>query len=177
MVSSKHILRNSEELNRLSERIHVASRGRRASDPASLDRHLEACREFHERFDSLMYPGGCAVFNRVRQHDPHALETAVTFLLGLSQGVPLAMAGALSTFRSCAIAIGASCDRLPGSANQAGIRGDVQSNAQDWTRSLLDARITCPALGRRVEGAEGGTAVNPQGEPVRWRSRTSRHVD
>lgn len=81
MVSSKHILRNSEELNRLSERIHVASRGRRASDPASLDRHLEACREFHERFDSLMYPGGCAVFNRVRQHDPHALETAVTFLL------------------------------------------------------------------------------------------------
>lgn len=81
MVSSKHILRNSEELNRLSERIHVASRGRRASDPASLDKHLEACREFHERFDSLMYPGGCAVFNRVRQHDPHALETAVTFLL------------------------------------------------------------------------------------------------
>lgn len=36
------------------------------------------------------------------------------------------MAGALSTFRSCAIAIGASCDRLPGSANQAGIRGDVR---------------------------------------------------
>ena len=81
MVSTKHVLRNSEELNRLHEHVRAASEELRGSDPASVEKHMEACREFHERFDTLAYPGGRAGFDRVRQHDPDALEAAIAFLL------------------------------------------------------------------------------------------------
>ena len=76
MVSARYILRDSEELNRLRAHINALSRERPHSDA-----HREACREFHARFDSLVYPGGGALFNRVRHHDPQALDAALAFLL------------------------------------------------------------------------------------------------
>lgn len=76
MVSVRHILRNSEELNRLTSRIDALACERPRSEA-----HLEACREFHARFDTLCFPGGDALFNRVRQHDPQALDAAIAFLL------------------------------------------------------------------------------------------------
>lgn len=76
MVSARHILRNSEELNRLTSRVNALARERPRSEA-----HSEACREFHARFDTLVFPGGAALFNRVRQHDPQALDAAIAFLL------------------------------------------------------------------------------------------------
>lgn len=80
MLSLKQIQKNSAELRRLNERINVTVRSRSNSleDRAEWD---HACAEFHERFDTLAFPGGSEMLQRVRKNDPDALEAAVSFLV------------------------------------------------------------------------------------------------
>jgi len=80
MLSLQEILDNSTEIRRLCDRIkitgpvmHLSSEHRKAHDVA--------CKEYHQRFDSLAFPGGGAMLNRVRQNDPIAIESAIRFLV------------------------------------------------------------------------------------------------
>jgi hypothetical protein len=80
MLSIKQIHQNSEELRRLNERMRATVLLR---DKSPIDRvqWKQACDEFHRRFDSLAYPGGLKMFERVRVSEPAALETAIRFLV------------------------------------------------------------------------------------------------
>jgi hypothetical protein len=79
MLSHRHILENSAELCRITHRINVSVQKRNNS--AVEKAHWEqACIEFHNSFDRLVFPGGSELFYRVRENDPTALEAAVRFL-------------------------------------------------------------------------------------------------
>lgn len=42
---------------------------------------LRACREFHDRYDGLAFPGGYSdAFERIHSGDPDAIEAAICFL-------------------------------------------------------------------------------------------------
>lgn len=79
MLSQSQILKNSGELRRLSDRIHETVRARSNSQEDKAQ-WKHACAEFHQKFDSLCFPGGAEMFNRVRNNDPVALEAAIRFL-------------------------------------------------------------------------------------------------
>lgn len=80
LLSIKQIKRNSDELRTLKERIRTTYAERRRSSEHTAEWE-QACAEFHSRFDALSFPGGNAVFERVRQNDPDALEAALRFLV------------------------------------------------------------------------------------------------
>lgn len=79
MLSQSPILKNSAELSRLSDRIHATVRTRSNSQEDKAQ-WQHACAEFHQKFDSLCFPGGAEMFNRVRNNEPAALEAAIRFL-------------------------------------------------------------------------------------------------
>ena len=80
MLNQSQILKNSAELRRLNDQINTTVRTRSCSreDRAQWE---HACAEFHQRFDSLSFPGGAEMLSRVRKNDPAALEAAVRFLV------------------------------------------------------------------------------------------------
>lgn len=80
MPSQSQILKNSAELRRLSDRIHETVRTRSNSQEDRAE-WQHACAEFHQKFDSLCFPGGAEMFSRVRENDPAALEAAIRFLV------------------------------------------------------------------------------------------------
>lgn len=80
MLSQSQILKNSAELRRFSELIHTTVRTL-SNSPEDRAQWEDACAEFHRKFDSLCFPGGAEMFNRVRKNDPEALEAAIRFLV------------------------------------------------------------------------------------------------
>lgn len=80
MNSLERISQNSKEVNRLLARINALVLERDAS-PTLRAEWQAACEEFYARYDSLCFPGGAAMLERVRSGDHSALEAAVQFLL------------------------------------------------------------------------------------------------
>ncbi|GAA5081865.1 hypothetical protein GCM10025759_32680 [Lysobacter panacisoli] len=80
MVSLKRIRESSAEIRRLNERIGQTVLTR-SNSPAEREAWERACAEFHQRFDSLAFPGGHEVLDRIRADDPSAVEAAVSFLV------------------------------------------------------------------------------------------------
>lgn len=80
MQSLKRIQQNSQEINRLLARINALVKERYAS-PAQRAEWQAACEDFYARYDSLSFPGGAAMLDRVRSGDRNAVEAAVQFLL------------------------------------------------------------------------------------------------
>lgn len=80
MLSQSQILKNSAEIRRFSDRIHTTVRTR-SNSPEDRAQWEDACSEFHRKFDSLCFPSGAEMFNRVRKNDPEALEAAIRFLV------------------------------------------------------------------------------------------------
>jgi hypothetical protein len=76
----KSMLANAEEIRRLHTRIHetVRLRERSAEDR---QQWLQACREFHTRYDALAFPGSYGdAFERMAAGEPEAIEAALVFL-------------------------------------------------------------------------------------------------
>jgi hypothetical protein len=70
------IARNAAELHLLHTRVHETWRQR----PGSPE-HLAACSGFRDAYDALAFPGGLAEgLERLRTHDPEAVENAIKFL-------------------------------------------------------------------------------------------------
>jgi len=80
MNSLERISQDSKEVNRLLARINALVLERDAS-PTLRAEWQAACEEFYARYDSLCFPGGAAMLERVRGGDHSALEAAVQFLL------------------------------------------------------------------------------------------------
>ncbi|MGW8390907.1 hypothetical protein [Pseudoduganella sp. HUAS MS19] len=80
MQSLERIQQNSREINRLLARINALVQERDAS-PAQRAEWQAACQDFYARYDSLCFPGGAAMLERVRSGDPDAVEAALLFLL------------------------------------------------------------------------------------------------
>ncbi|WP_374579910.1 hypothetical protein [Pseudoduganella sp.] len=80
MQSLERIQQNSREINRLLAQINALVQERHAS-PAQRAAWQAACEDFYARYDSLCFPGGAAMLERVRSGDPDAVEAAVQFLL------------------------------------------------------------------------------------------------
>ena len=60
--------------------INALAQDRHAS-PAQRAAWQAACEEFYARYDSLCFPGGAAMLERVRGGDPAAIDAAVQFLV------------------------------------------------------------------------------------------------
>jgi hypothetical protein len=68
------------EINRLHRRIHETV-VRRGEGPAFRAAWIEACAEFHRRYDALAFPGGySAALERFKAGDPSVVEPALCFL-------------------------------------------------------------------------------------------------
>lgn len=80
MKSLERIKQNSQEINRMLAHINALVQVRDDS-PAQRAQWQAACEEFHSRYENLCFPGGGAMFARVRSGDPAAIEAAVQFLL------------------------------------------------------------------------------------------------
>lgn len=80
MKSLDRIKQNSCEINRLLARINTLVLERDAA-PAKRAEWQAACEDFYARYDSLCFPGGAAMLERVRSGAPDAVEAAVQFLL------------------------------------------------------------------------------------------------
>lgn len=80
MQSLDRIQQNSQEINRLLARINALVQERHVS-PAQRAAWQAACEDFYARYDSLCFPGGAAMLERVRSGDPLAVDAAVSFLL------------------------------------------------------------------------------------------------
>jgi hypothetical protein len=74
------ILKNSGELNVLDHRIDETVKRR---DKSLEERELwkSACKEFHQSFDELFFPGGHNNLLKVRKGDLSAIESAIDFLI------------------------------------------------------------------------------------------------
>lgn len=71
-----NIATNAAQLKELHERVHELFR-RQPHGPE----HHAACREFHQAYDELAFPGGLqAGLERLKHDDPIAVETAIRFL-------------------------------------------------------------------------------------------------
>ena len=80
MKSLERIQQNSHEINRLLAQINALVQERHTS-PTQRAAWQAACEEFYARYDSLCFPGGAAMLERVRSGDAAAVEAAVQFLL------------------------------------------------------------------------------------------------
>jgi len=79
MLTVDQIQRNSQKLRELNQQIDETFR-LRDRGPKESARWQEACALFHRSFDELFFPGGTALFDRVKLGDPEAIEAAVRFL-------------------------------------------------------------------------------------------------
>jgi len=71
---------NAEELRVLHARIHDTLKLRNR-DTEGQDKWKAACKEFHERYDELAFPGGYGdALERIAASEPEALEAALCFL-------------------------------------------------------------------------------------------------
>jgi len=74
------ILKDSAALNALDSRIEETLK-RRDKSVEGREQWAAACKDFHEAFDRLFFPGGSANLSKVRDGDPLAIESAIDFLL------------------------------------------------------------------------------------------------
>ncbi|MBO9715632.1 MAG: hypothetical protein J7507_02220 [Pseudoxanthomonas sp.] len=75
-----HMLSNAKEIERLRTRIGEAVK-HRDKGPKEKVAWEAACREFHERYDALAFPGGYSdALVRVASGDAAAIEAALCFL-------------------------------------------------------------------------------------------------
>lgn len=71
---------NADEINRLRQLIRDTA-GARWRGPEERERHAAACAAFHQHYERLAFPGGYAnALKRLAEHDPNALDVALTFL-------------------------------------------------------------------------------------------------
>lgn len=71
---------NADEINRLRQLIRDTADARWRG-PEERERHAAACAEFHQHYERLAFPGGYATaLKRLAEHDPNALDVALTFL-------------------------------------------------------------------------------------------------
>jgi hypothetical protein len=74
------IERAAVEINRLHATVHATSALRSTSSKA-LAEWKDACAQFHQRFDSLAFPGGYGTaLTRIEAGDAAAIEAAICFL-------------------------------------------------------------------------------------------------
>ena len=71
---------NAAELRKLHKTMHETSR-HRSDGREALEAWQKACRELHDRWDSLAFPGGLrSGLNRIKAGDMQAIETAILYL-------------------------------------------------------------------------------------------------
>jgi len=74
------ILCNAEEINRLHSRIHETFKDRDKSEEQS-QKWKQACEEFHEKYNSLAFPGGLeGAYERILSGNVEAIEAGLSFL-------------------------------------------------------------------------------------------------
>jgi hypothetical protein len=74
------ILQNAEEINRLHSRVHETFKSRDKNEHTRRE-WQNACKEFHDNYDRLAFPGGLkGAFERIMAGDPEAMEAAICFL-------------------------------------------------------------------------------------------------
>ena len=77
---TEEILRNAETINQLHSKIHETVKYRDKNE----HKHKEwqsACKEFHEKYDSLAFPGGFeGAFERIINGESKAVEAAICFV-------------------------------------------------------------------------------------------------
>jgi hypothetical protein len=74
------ILTNAVEIQKLHKRIHDTVRHRYKS-PEQTERWQTACKEFHERYDRLAFPGGYSTaWARISEGDSAAIKAALCFV-------------------------------------------------------------------------------------------------
>ena len=72
------ILTNAKIINTLNKRIKDTFPLRNSS-PEAMAEWDKACKEFHENFERLCFPGGAENFYRLKEGDPGAVEAALCF--------------------------------------------------------------------------------------------------
>jgi len=71
---------NAASLRELHEAIHETFR-HRSEGPEALAAWEQACREFHQQWDELAFPGGLrSGLRRIESGDMQAIETAIRYL-------------------------------------------------------------------------------------------------
>ena len=74
------IQHNAEEINRLQECVHETFKSRDKNEHNRREWE-KACKEFHDNYDRLAFPGGLkGAYERILAGDPVAMEAAVCFL-------------------------------------------------------------------------------------------------
>jgi hypothetical protein len=74
------ILRNAKEINRLHSRIHETFKDRDKGEEQSR-KWKQACEEFHEKYNSLAFPGGLeGAYERILSGNAEAMEAGLSFL-------------------------------------------------------------------------------------------------
>jgi hypothetical protein len=73
----KQILKNAEEINKLTKTVNETVKHRNTDEQA----WHRATQEFHAAYDRLAFPGGLKEgLERLKQHDPSAIKLAVIYL-------------------------------------------------------------------------------------------------
>lgn len=79
-ATKQHMLDNAEEVRRLNARIDETFRSRDKTREG-FEQWERACKEFHERYDALAFPGGYSTaVERIAQGDAEAIEAALCFV-------------------------------------------------------------------------------------------------
>lgn len=74
------IQHNAEEINRLHERVHETFKSRDKNEHERREWE-KACKEFHDNYDRLAFPGGLkGAYERILAGAPEAMEAAICFL-------------------------------------------------------------------------------------------------
>ncbi|MBI3899428.1 MAG: hypothetical protein HY308_14215 [Gammaproteobacteria bacterium] len=74
------LLRNAEEINRLHRRIHDTFKEKNKNEHKKRE-WQQACKEFHERYPTLAFPGGLnGAYERILTGESGAVEAALFFL-------------------------------------------------------------------------------------------------
>lgn len=77
---TEEILNNAKLICKLHSRIHETLKYR-DKDEHKRGEWQKACAEFHERYDSLAFPGGLdGAYERILAGDPKTMEAAICFL-------------------------------------------------------------------------------------------------
>lgn len=79
-ATRQHMLDNAGEVRRLHARIHETYRNRDKTRDG-FEQWQSACKEFHERYDALAFPGGYSTaVERIAQGEAEAIEAALCFV-------------------------------------------------------------------------------------------------
>lgn len=74
------LLHNAKEINRLHKRIHATFKDRNKNEEKNRE-WKQACREFHEWYETLAFPGGLGrAYERILSGEAEAVEAGLAFV-------------------------------------------------------------------------------------------------